>query len=40
MIAQGGPRELIRDVFVADIGPEVGDSTVENFVEAVNAAFG
>jgi uroporphyrinogen-III decarboxylase len=40
MVARAAPRELVRDVFLADIGPEVPDSTVANFVEAVNAAFG
>ncbi len=39
MISQGAPQGLIRDVYLADIGPDVPDATVENFVEAVNAAF-
>lgn len=39
MVEQAAPRELIRDIFMADIGPEVPDSVIHNFVEAVNAAF-
>lgn len=39
MVVQAAPRALIRDVFLADLGPEVPDPTVESFVEAVNTAF-
>jgi hypothetical protein len=39
MVNQGAPRGLIRDIFLADIGPDVSDATVEHFVQAVNAAF-
>ena len=39
MVAQAAPRTLIRDIFLADIGPDVPDAAVVNFVEAVNAAF-
>jgi hypothetical protein len=39
MVSQATPRALIRDIYLADIGPEVPDTTVERFVEAVNAAF-
>ncbi len=40
MVSQGEPRAVIRDIFLADIGPDAPDSTVENFVTAVDAAFG
>jgi len=40
MIDQAAPRAMIRDIFMADVGPDVPDATVQNFVEAVNAAFG
>jgi hypothetical protein len=39
MVRQGSPRDLIRDVWVADIGPDVPDQVVMDFVEAVSAAF-
>ena len=39
MVSQGAPRSLIRDIYLADIGPEVPDATVESFVSAVDAAF-
>ncbi len=39
MVEQAAPRRLVRDVFLADIGPDVADATVENFVQAVNEAF-
>ncbi len=39
MIRQAAPRALIRDIFLADIGPDVADATVEHFVQAVNDAF-
>jgi hypothetical protein len=39
MIKEGSPKERIRDVWVADIGPDVPDQVVIDFVEAVNAAF-
>jgi len=39
MVSQAAPRALVRDIFMADIGPDVPDTTVERFVEAVNAAF-
>jgi uroporphyrinogen-III decarboxylase len=37
MVREAGPR-CLRDVWVADIGPEVADETVLNFVEAVDSA--
>jgi hypothetical protein len=40
MVADAAPRALVRDIFMADIGPEVPDTLVANFVEAVNAALG
>ena len=39
MVVQAAPRPLIRDIFMADIGPDVLDATVEGFVDAVNVAF-
>jgi hypothetical protein len=39
MAAQAAPRALIRDIYMADIGPDVPDATIERFVEAVNAAL-
>ena len=36
---QGSPADLMRDIWVADIGPDVPDRVVMDFVEAVNAAF-
>jgi len=39
MVEQAAPRALIRDIYMADIGPDVADAIVENFVEAVNAAL-
>ncbi|HEY5915171.1 MAG TPA: uroporphyrinogen decarboxylase family protein [Verrucomicrobiae bacterium] len=39
MVDQAAPWGLIRDIYMADIGPDVSDIVVENFVEAVDAAF-
>jgi hypothetical protein len=39
LVQQGEPRHLIRDIWMADIGPDVSDDVVLGFVEAVNAAF-
>ncbi len=39
MVAQAAPRALIRDIFMADVGPDVPDATVARFVEAVNSGF-
>lgn len=39
LVAQAAPRARIRDIYLADIGPDVPDATVENFVNAVNTAF-
>ena len=36
---QGSPTDRMRDIWVADIGPDVPDRVVMDFVEAVNAAF-
>jgi hypothetical protein len=38
MLRQAEPISQVRDIWVADIGPEVGDETVLNFVEAVDRA--
>lgn len=38
MMRRAAPETLIRDIWVADIGPEVADEVVVNFVEAVNSA--
>jgi hypothetical protein len=38
MVRDAGPRECLRDVWLADIGPEVPDEAVLNFVEAVDSA--
>ena len=40
MVREAGPKERLRDVWVADIGPEVPDALVLEFVDAVNAAVG
>ena len=40
MVSEGAPRLLIRDIYLADIGPDVPDASVEEFVSAVDAAFG
>jgi hypothetical protein len=40
MLQQAGPISRVRDVWLADIGPEVPDETVLNFVEAVDRAVG
>jgi uroporphyrinogen decarboxylase-like protein len=40
MLVQSRPATLVRDIFMADIGADVPNTTVENFVEAVNQAFG
>ena len=39
MVEQAASRDLVRDIFMADIGPDVLDATVQSFVAAVNAAF-
>ncbi len=39
MVRQGRPTNLIRDIWMADIGPDVPDRVVIDFVEAVDAAF-
>ena len=39
MVQQAEPISQVRDVWLADIGPEVPDETVLNFVEAVDRAF-
>jgi hypothetical protein len=39
MLRQADPRSQVRDVWLADIGTEVPDETVLNFVEAVDRAF-
>jgi hypothetical protein len=40
MLEQADPMSRVRDVWVADIGPEVPDETVLNFVQAVDRAVG
>jgi hypothetical protein len=40
MLRQADPISRVRDIWVADIGPEVSDETVLNFVEAVDRAMG
>ena len=40
MFRQAAPVSLILDIWVADIGPEVSDEKVLDFVEAVNIAEG
>jgi len=39
MVREGSPKDRIRDVWMADIGPDVPDRVVVDFVEAVNAVF-
>jgi len=39
MLKQGAPPSAIRDVWMADVGPDVPDQLVIDFVEAVDAAF-
>jgi hypothetical protein len=39
MVLKAAPVSLIRDIWVADIGPDVPDETILNFVEAVNGAM-
>lgn len=39
MLHQAEPILRVRDIYVADIGPEVSDETVLNFVEAVDQAI-
>jgi hypothetical protein len=39
MIHQAAPISSIRDIWVADIGPDVPDETILDFVEAVDSAF-
>jgi uroporphyrinogen-III decarboxylase len=40
MVKQGRPASHIRDIWMADVGPDVPDRLVLDFVEAVDAAFG
>ena len=40
MVREAGPRACLRDVWVADIGPEVPDGIVLDFVNAVDSAVG
>jgi hypothetical protein len=40
MLRQAAPISRVRDVYVADIGPEVPDQKVLDFVEAVDLAAG
>jgi hypothetical protein len=40
MVREVGSLACLRDVWVADIGPEVPDDVVLNFVEAVDSALG
>ena len=40
MVRQAGPISCLRDVWVSDIGPEVSDEKVLDFVEAVNLGVG
>lgn len=40
MVRQAGPLSCLRDVWVADIGPEVPDEKVLDFVEAVDLGAG
>jgi hypothetical protein len=39
MVKQGSPQHRIRDIWMADIGADVSDRVVMDFVDAVNAAF-
>ena len=39
MIRQAAPISCIRDVWVADIGPDVPDETILNFIEAVDTGM-
>jgi hypothetical protein len=39
MVTDARPASLIRDFFVADIGPDVSDTKVLEFIEAVDLAF-
>lgn len=39
MLEQAQPASLVRDFFVADIGPDVPDTRVLEFIEAVNLAM-
>ena len=39
MVQQAAPISAIRDIWVADIGPDVPDEKVLDFIEAVNSAF-
>lgn len=39
IVGQGAPMNRIRDIWMADIGPDVPDHVVIDFVEAVDAAF-
>jgi hypothetical protein len=38
MLEQAQPMALVRDFFVADIGPDVPDAKVLEFIEAVDLA--
>lgn len=39
MIQQAAPISAVRDVWVADIGPDVSDETILDFIDAVDSAF-
>ena len=39
MVRQGAPQDCLRDIWMADVGADVSDQTVVDFVEAVNTAF-
>ena len=40
MVRDVGSRACLRDVWVADIGPEVPDEAILDFVDAVDSAVG
>jgi len=39
MRSRGSPEDRMGDIWVADIGPDVPERVLIDFVEAVNAAF-
>lgn len=39
VVCLAAPARYVRDIWMADIGPEVPDEVIANFVEAVNAAL-
>ncbi|MFN8006295.1 MAG: uroporphyrinogen decarboxylase family protein [Terriglobia bacterium] len=39
LVQQAGPSTRVRDVWVADIGPEVPDEKILEFIQAVDSAF-